>query len=68
MNTLKVKLMEMLAKIAKPDLTEVSTWQGICKLVASAGLLTLSPDMQVHAIAVCVAVAGLIDYVRKEKK
>ena len=48
-------------------LTEQSTWRGIILIATSLGL-TIQPDYHEHIIAVGMALVGIINVVRKEKK
>ena len=68
MNWLKEQILGLLAKVFKPNLKEVSTWQGIFKMLSSAGILTtLDPTFQSQVIAGILAVLGVVDYLRQEK-
>jgi hypothetical protein len=48
-------------------LSEVSTWRGIIGILTSAGVY-VSPDRAAAIIAVGMALIGLINVVRSEKK
>ena len=48
-------------------LQQPSTWSGIFKLVASAGLFTFSTDQQSHITEAAIAIVGVIDVFRHEK-
>ena len=48
-------------------LQQASTWRGIISIATAAGVV-LSPELQVQIIATGLALMGLINVIRNEKK
>lgn len=56
-------MLEMVIKYA----TQPSTWRGIVGIATAAGV-AISPEMSAQIIAVGLALAGLVNVFRNEKK
>jgi len=48
-------------------LTETSTWRGLILLATSLGV-TIQPDYHEHIIAIGIALVGIINVIRRDKK